>query len=83
MEEVSQLGCMGSRNKLQRQKKGPQGLEERTANKTHLGEGGALERKHVLHPPLEGFDLQVSGAGLNRISAVPSGSSGSFMVCTD
>ena len=37
---MSQLGCMDSRNKLQRQKKGPWSLRESQAKKMFLGEGG-------------------------------------------
>ena len=38
MEEVSQLGCVGSGNKLQRQKKSPWSLGEKKAKNTPPGE---------------------------------------------
>ena len=45
VEEVSQLGCMGSGNKLQKQKKGPGSSGESKAERRHLGkERGAPER---------------------------------------
>ena len=39
VEEVSQLGCVGSGNKLQWQQRGPPSLGERKAMEMHLGEG--------------------------------------------
>ena len=37
VEEVSQLGCMGSGNKIQKQKKGPWSLGENKAKVRHPG----------------------------------------------
>lgn len=38
MEEASQLGCLGSGNKLQRHKKDPGSLGKRKTERMHLGE---------------------------------------------
>ena len=43
-EEVSLPGCVGSRNKFQKQNKGPWSSEERSAKVRHLGEEGGRER---------------------------------------
>ena len=48
--EVSQLGCLGSRNQLQKQKKGPWNLGERKAKVTPLG-GRRGRRERCGHIP--------------------------------
>ena len=47
MEEVSQLGCVGSGNKLQRQKKGPWSSGKRKAERKYLGEVKGERREHA------------------------------------
>ena len=42
---MSQLGCIGSGNKLQRQKKSPRNLGERKAEVTHLEERRGRRRR--------------------------------------
>ena len=49
VEKRSQLGCVGSGNKLQRQKKGPSSLGESKAKVMHLGTKKRGKRKVQVH----------------------------------
>ena len=73
MEEVRQLSCVGSGNKLQRQKKGPWSLRERERQAKviwgkRVGKGRVCSIDRATRsPPLEGIYLEVFGEVLKRI----------------